>query len=50
LTQALEDLARSPEATRAMGGNSRKRILHYSPRACAEGIADATFSCAPTYA
>jgi len=50
LSQALEDLARNPEATRAMGENSRKRILLYSPRACAEGIADATFSRAPTYA
>ena len=45
LTQALKDLARSPDATRAMGHNSKKRIQHYSPRACAEGIAAAAVSC-----
>ena len=49
LTKALEDLARSPEATRIMGDNSKKRIQHYSPRACAEGIAAAAVSFAPKY-
>jgi glycosyltransferase involved in cell wall biosynthesis len=49
LTKALEDLARSPEATRVMGHNSKKRIQHYSPRACAEGIAAAAVSFAPKY-
>ena len=49
LTQALEDLARSPEATRVMGENSKRRIQRYSPRACAEGIAAAAVSCAPKY-
>jgi glycosyltransferase involved in cell wall biosynthesis len=46
LTEALKDLARSPEATRVMGHNSKKRIQHYSPRACAEGIATAAICCA----
>jgi len=49
LTQALEDLVRCPEATRVMGENSKRRIQHYSPRACAEGIAAAAISCAPKY-
>jgi glycosyltransferase involved in cell wall biosynthesis len=49
LTKALEDLARSPEATRVMGHNSQKRIQRYSPGACAEGIAAAAVSLAPKY-
>jgi glycosyltransferase involved in cell wall biosynthesis len=44
LSRALEQLARDPETIRVMGENSKKRIVHYSARACAEGIAAAAGS------
>jgi glycosyltransferase involved in cell wall biosynthesis len=49
LAVALEQLARNPETVCAMGENSGKRILHFSPQAFASGIAEAAFSCASRY-
>jgi glycosyltransferase involved in cell wall biosynthesis len=44
LSHAMEELATNPEARRQMGQRSRERILHYSPEACAAGIASAVLS------
>jgi glycosyltransferase involved in cell wall biosynthesis len=44
LSHAMEELATNPEARRQMGQRSRERILHYSPGACAAGIASAVLS------
>jgi glycosyltransferase involved in cell wall biosynthesis len=41
LTCVLEELITQRQSLAAMGENSRKRILDYSPEACAEGIATA---------
>jgi glycosyltransferase involved in cell wall biosynthesis len=41
LALTLEELTRNPETIRTMGENSRKRILDYSPEACAKGMAAA---------
>jgi glycosyltransferase involved in cell wall biosynthesis len=50
LTWALEDMSSDGEKIRVMGENSRKRIMRFSPRQCAEGIANAALSRKPKYA
>jgi len=45
LASVMEELARDPQMTVAMGRHSRERIEGYSPQVCAAGIAEAVFSC-----
>jgi glycosyltransferase involved in cell wall biosynthesis len=49
LAFAMEELATNPEARCQMGQRSQERILHYSPEACAAGIANAVFSSGATF-
>jgi glycosyltransferase involved in cell wall biosynthesis len=44
LTDAMEELANNPEMRSRMGERSRERIAHFSPEACAAGIADAVLT------
>jgi glycosyltransferase involved in cell wall biosynthesis len=44
LTAAMEELAGNALLRAQMGQHSRERILHYSPEACAAGIANAILS------
>jgi glycosyltransferase involved in cell wall biosynthesis len=44
LTLAMEELAGNAELRSQMGRHGRERILHYSPEACAAGIASAILS------
>jgi glycosyltransferase involved in cell wall biosynthesis len=45
LASAMCELASQAELRSLMGQRSRERIQRYSPRACAEGIAEAALSC-----
>jgi glycosyltransferase involved in cell wall biosynthesis len=44
LALAMEELANNPAQRFQMGQRSHQRILHYSPEACAAGIANAVLS------
>jgi glycosyltransferase involved in cell wall biosynthesis len=44
LAFAMEELVVNPVMRRQMGQHSEERILHYSPEACASGIANAVLS------
>ena len=44
LASAMEDLGRDPVTRSQMGNHSSERILRYSPKACADGIANAALS------
>jgi glycosyltransferase involved in cell wall biosynthesis len=45
LVFAMQELAGNARLRSLMGERSRERILHYSPEACAAGIANAVLSC-----
>jgi glycosyltransferase involved in cell wall biosynthesis len=44
LVDAIEELANNPELRSQMGEHSCERIAHYSPEACAAGIANAVLT------
>jgi glycosyltransferase involved in cell wall biosynthesis len=45
LASAMHELASHGELRSLMGQRSRERVRRYSPRACADGIAEAALSC-----
>ncbi len=49
LAGAMTELATNSQMRSQMGQNSRERILHYSPEACAAGIANAVLSAGPIF-
>jgi glycosyltransferase involved in cell wall biosynthesis len=49
LVQVLEELTRRPDKVHAMGEHSARRILQYSPQACASGMAQAASLCKQRY-
>jgi glycosyltransferase involved in cell wall biosynthesis len=49
LALAMADLANDGKLRLQMGQHSSERILHYSPEACADGIANAVFASEPIF-
>lgn len=45
LAKTMDRLARDAVLRSRMGEHSRERIAHYTPEACAEGVARAAFAC-----